>query len=157
MDQGTTSALEALAVLQRYFSSEDAIEMQSAISPSRRTYAALAQEHLALRELRRRLFGVEMSSEYCWEMLVTLYLAHFSGTRLSVTDISHTTGIPVATTVRWLAVLTSHSMITRTADPADGRRTWIGLRGEAVKRLNTFFQRQQGKNFNVTHDVERAA
>lgn len=152
-----SQVLNALAVLQSYFD-RDKLTVASPVSQAGRSdYANLAQDHLALRALRRRMFGVEMSSEYCWDIIVTLYLARCSQTRMSITDVSYATGISAATVIRWLNVLTANAMLVRTADPMDGRRTWISLTDGAWKKVEAFFSHQQANSYSGSKKLSEAA
>ena len=156
-EQARSHALEALAVLQSYFSGD--VEAGTALRPARarQLYAKLAHEQLALRELRREAFGQELSNDHCWELIITMYLAACSDIQLSVMDIAHTTGVPAATTVRWLNVLTANDLLIRTADVSDGRRTWVSLKPSLIKRLDTYFERQLSGNFGKNLKWARAA
>lgn len=153
----TSQALHALAILQSYFDRDNCPKAVSAMSSGRSDYAALAQDHLALRALRRRMFGVELSSEHCWDVIVTLYLSKCAQTRMSITDVSYATGISAATVIRWLNVLSANDMLVRTADPLDGRRTWISLTNEAWKKVEVFFARQKAKSYTDIKKISEAA
>jgi DNA-binding MarR family transcriptional regulator len=119
--------------------------------------AQAARTNLALRNLRRQLLGTELSSEHCWELLLTLYVNWSQGARISVTDLANETCIAPATVIRWLTVLANNLMICREADPHDGRRTWISLTRAAVEKIEQVLAAQAFGAAQATTPVNRAA
>lgn len=129
-------AREALAILNQYFDdfSEDCRSpvRGSPDSAGGRQFRKLANDYLRSCMLRREILGAELSSEYCWAILVALYLSRCDCSRMCVTDIVYSTGIPTATVIRWLALLGSRRLVLRSPDRNDARRTWIVLNDSAV-------------------------
>lgn len=101
-------AREALAILNQYFDEfpEDwgSPVRGSPASARSRQLRKLANDHLRSCVLRKEVLGAELSSEYCWAILVALYLSRCDGSRMCVTDIVYATGIPTATVIRWPAL-----------------------------------------------------
>jgi DNA-binding MarR family transcriptional regulator len=62
-----------------------------------------------------------------WRILIELYIAEGDEKPLSVSDIWHISGIPNATTLRWLNLLAEHGLLVRKPDTNDRRRQWLGL------------------------------
>lgn len=129
-------ARKALEVLNQYF--DDCSEASSSpvggdpVSLSVGQMRKLAHNHLRSCLLRKEVLGAELSSEYCWAILMALYLSRCNASRMCVTDIVYATGIPTATVIRWLGLLTSRRLVFRSRDPNDARRTWIVLDDAAV-------------------------
>lgn len=134
-----TEVREALAILNQYFDdfSEDwgSAVRGSPASSGIRQLRKLANDHLRSSLLRKELLGADLSSEYCWAILVALYLSRCDGSRMCVTDIVYATGIPTATVIRWLALLSSRRLVLRSPDRNDARRTWIVLNDAAVRLI----------------------
>lgn len=129
-------ARRALEVLNQYF--DDSSESSSSalrgdpVSLSVRQKRELARSHLRSGLLRKEVLGAELSSEYCWMILMALYLSRCDASRMCVTDIVYSTGIPAATVIRWLTLLSSRGLVFRSPDRNDARRTWIVLDDTAV-------------------------
>lgn len=62
-----------------------------------------------------------------WRILIELYIADGENKPLSVSDIGHVSGIPIATTLRWLALLTEKDLLVRSPDAKDRRRHWLNI------------------------------
>ncbi|MCY1669465.1 MarR family transcriptional regulator [Novosphingobium sp. SL115] len=148
-----TRALEALSILQGLLIGEPACPASTSVTRRRGLFSQTAQTTLSLHQLRRDIFGAELASEHSWEIMLTLYVAWSQGSRISVTDLAHETGIATATVVRWLAVLANSQMVARAADPNDGRRTWISLTKAAIEKIEHFLGaqifRDQGTNLRI--------
>lgn len=131
-----TEVREALAILNQYFDNGSEGRVSPVpVSPASlgtRQLRKLANDHLRSSLLRKELLGAELSSEYCWAILVALYLSRCDASRMCVTDIVYSTAIPTATVIRWLALLSSRGLVLRSPDRTDARRTWIVLNDSAV-------------------------
>ncbi|WP_144908177.1 winged helix DNA-binding protein [Novosphingobium taihuense] len=62
-----------------------------------------------------------------WRIILEIYTARCEQKRLSISDIWHTTGLPGATSLRWLKLLEEKGLIVRQADINDKRRFWLHL------------------------------
>lgn len=62
-----------------------------------------------------------------WRILIELYIADGENEPLAISDIGHVSAIPIATTLRWLTLLSEHGLLDRTPDANDRRRHWLNL------------------------------
>lgn len=85
-------------------------------------------------ELREKRLPFLPSCNPGWKILIEIFIAHSENKPISITDLSHLSAIPTATSLRWLAILAEHGLVTRTPDTNDRRRTWLELTpaGQAV-------------------------
>lgn len=153
------SAIEALGVLTRYF------EQHSQLAPGDKDADLLplaksrlrqgAKAHLELCLLRKEILGPDISSEYCWAILMAIYLSQSDGVQICVTDIVYATGIPAASVIRWLAMLNSRGVVARSPDKKDGRRTWISLEPVGVAMIENYFAIEIARNPSKTGKCER--
>jgi len=96
---------------------------------------------LILRERRRRdsFFDPELFGEPAWDMLLELYVQKLDQSRISVSGLCSSSGVPATTALRWIGKLEHEGLIARRSDPLDQRRTWIELSPEAKFILDSYF------------------
>ncbi len=99
----------------------------------------LCDMELKLRNARRHHLPERCGGDAGWEILLQLDNAERQGRRSFTIDICADTGVPPTTTLRYLTKLDEAGLITRTADPDDGRRTEIRLAPDGQALLATVF------------------
>lgn len=99
----------------------------AAVSIARRIYALAAR--------RERRFGPELFSNPAWLMLLDLFVSEAEGRRLSVTALCLGSRKPLATALRYVAVLCDAGLTTRSADAVDARRSFVSLTDKARRSL----------------------
>lgn len=62
-----------------------------------------------------------------WRILLEVYVSEMQGRPISVSDICLATSIPMATSIRWLAVLYDRKLLQRIPDGMDKRRIWLEM------------------------------
>jgi DNA-binding MarR family transcriptional regulator len=67
-----------------------------------------------------------------WHILIEIYIAQAEAKPVSITDVGLLVNMPQSTTLRFLAILTDHHLVERTADPCDRRRIWVTLRNSGI-------------------------
>lgn len=151
-------ALDALEILQTLLLGHELDEAPCLSNMKRRTMLAHAANNaLAQRKRRCQILGQELASEPCWEILLTLYANWAQGSRMSVTDLAHETGIPSATVVRWLSALVDRKLVCREPDRSDGRRIWLGLTREAQDKVEQVLTAQTFAAERLRAPMVRAA
>lgn len=151
-------AIEALKLLQQLLlGQEPEMPVLSTVGQRRAFLARRAQHAIEARRKRREILGADLAAEPCWEILLTLYANWAKDTKISVTDLSYESGIPVATVVRWLAVLVQRGFVCRDTDPTDARRIWLRLTRTAVASLEHILTLESTSAPVQWQDVARAA
>jgi DNA-binding MarR family transcriptional regulator len=105
---------------------------------------AIAQSLLQARRHRGELFGTQLFADPAWDMLLALFAAAEKGDALSVSRLCAAAGVPQTTALRWLEQLEQSRLVFRTADPADARRTLIGIVPEAREKMRALVRRTAG-------------
>jgi CheY-like chemotaxis protein len=93
----------------------------------------------AVRRVRARVLAPELFADPCWDMLLDLYDAYLSGSRLTVSALAESAALPLTTTIRRLDLLAANELVIRTPDPSDRRRTFVELSDSGVDALARFF------------------
>jgi len=92
------------------------------------------------RRNRAHFFESELFADPAWDILLELYAAELGNYRVSVTALCAGACVPATTATRWIALLESKGLITRQADPLDGRRYFVLLRSETRSALESYFR-----------------
>lgn len=77
---------------------------------------------------------VTSGGEPAWDMLLTLFVAQAEGRHLPVSALCLATPVPVTTAHRWILVLTGSGLAVRIGDPEDGRRSYVYLFADGLRR-----------------------
>ncbi|OQW41578.1 MAG: hypothetical protein A4S12_08345 [Proteobacteria bacterium SG_bin5] len=91
------------------------------------------------RRLRDALFGVALFEDPAWDMLLDLFAAELEGARVSVSSLCIAAAVAPTTALRWIQRLTALGLLLRTPDPADGRRAFITLSGQASAAMRRYW------------------
>lgn len=101
---------------------------------------ANARQASRRRAVRKKILGADGAfSEPAWDMLIDLYIHEGEGKPVSTSSICIASGLPMSSALRLLQKLCETGAVTRTADPADGRRNFIRLAPEIRERLTEYF------------------
>jgi MarR family transcriptional regulator, temperature-dependent positive regulator of motility len=103
------------------------------------TASDLRDLELRLRRIRNRNFPVGYFSDFAWDILLDLDKASREGRRFVVSDAGSEAGIPLTTTVRYIAKLERDGYIQRETDPNDRRRTFVSLTELGAQALDATF------------------
>jgi DNA-binding MarR family transcriptional regulator len=92
-----------------------------------------------LRRKRQEAFPAKLFGDPTWEILLQLYAAHLDGHRMSISRLTRCTRVALTTVLRRLGVLEEKGLVTRSNDPFDGRRVYVGLSFAGAEAMNRCF------------------
>lgn len=87
------------------------------------------------RKLREQHLGSGLFADPSWDILLDLYASRLEGRRVSVSSLCVASAVPATTALRWIKNLEVRGLITRHADPADGRRMHMEISDDAAARV----------------------
>src|SRR3546814_14216668 len=88
-------------------------------------------------DLRDRYFDGDLFADPAWDMLLDLYLAAERNTRpVSISSLCIASAVPATTALRWIKTFEDLQLISRRADPSDGRRIFIQLVSETKRQMD---------------------
>jgi DNA-binding MarR family transcriptional regulator len=93
---------------------------------------------MRLKTLRARYFPEEHLDDAMWDMLLHLAMARLSGSKISVSDLGITVGVPDTTALRKIGELEAAGLVRRAPDPNDRRRSNLELVDGAFERLRSY-------------------
>lgn len=96
---------------------------------------------IKLRRMRNEVFPTGYFSDFAWDILLELDKAARQNRRYVVTDAGAETGIPLTTTIRYIAKLERDGYVQRETDPSDRRRSFVSLTTMGEDALETVFAR----------------
>ena len=79
--------------------------------------------------------GASSFADPAWDMLLELYAARLERRQVTVSSLYTAASVPAATAHRWIRVLEERKLIKRKADPKDGRRSFLELRGNTAASM----------------------
>ena len=91
-----------------------------------------------MRRLRQQFLPQSILAEPAWDILLTLYIGQENQVRINVSDVCASASVPAATATRWIKKLINLGLVEITANPMDGRASWVSLSGDATRRLENF-------------------
>ena len=89
--------------------------------------AAMLREIIRRRRLRSDFFPAEFFADPAWDILLDLAAARHEDKPVSISSLCIAASVPTTTGLRWIKALTDAGLLERTADPTDGRRSFITL------------------------------
>jgi hypothetical protein len=92
-----------------------------------------------LRQVRKRIFGKDMSSGPGWDILLNLFETHVSQLRDTVGSVCDGAELPGATGMRWIGRLEDKQFIRLIDDRFDGRRRFVELTETGVQLMTNYF------------------
>lgn len=94
---------------------------------------------IGARRARAEYLPEDLFSDPAWDILLELLRAEIAHHRACVTDLCRASRAPATTAVRYLRALAQRGMITRRADPHDGRRVYVELAPDVSEALRQYF------------------
>lgn len=91
------------------------------------------------RRLRGRLLPEDLFADPAWDMLLDLLQAELVQHRVPVSSLCIAAAVPATTALRWIKTLTDRGLLTRRADPHDGRRVFIEMSPPTSLAMRRFF------------------
>lgn len=99
--------------------------------------AALARAILTGRRRRGAVFEDVRFGEASWDIILDIYLAAQLGSKVDVSGLCATSGVPTTTALRHVDMLVCQGFAVREGDPNDARRTFLLM----SKKLETSLER----------------
>ena len=87
----------------------------------------IVSEMIRSRKKRAAVFSQSLFSDPAWDIVLTLFLAQIRKERITTSEVSNTTSIPLTTVHRWIETLEQKGWAGRTPDPNDQRRLFVEL------------------------------
>lgn len=100
---------------------------------------------LKARKLRHRVIGAGLFADPAWDMLLELYAAEIGQRKISVSSLCLASGSPGTTAMRHIGRICSQGLVSRERDPLDGRRWFVRLTPEGIRRLDSFMASIPGR------------
>lgn len=88
-------------------------KLRSLLSPPPRS-SVTEDQALCILELRRgrdAALGRDLFADPAWDILLELYAARLSDSRLAVRDLANSINLPERTAARWICVLAEHGLV----------------------------------------------
>jgi len=105
-------------------------------------FLAQTRAEIVRRRYRRDLLpDSQIFSDPAWDILLELFLADGTDTKLSVSAIGLDSGVPPSTVFRWIVVLEGCDLVRRVDDMADRRRHWIYLTKKGKSFMQAYFKK----------------
>ncbi len=101
--------------------------------------ARVIQMLCEIRQDRARFLPRKLLGEPGWDILLQLYAAHLDGQRMTITELTRSSGIAATTVLRWLKILGDEGLLWRTEDPFDMRRVFVSLSPPGEQALGAYF------------------
>lgn len=92
-----------------------------------------------LRDLRKKMLGMECFSGPAWDILLHLFESYVLQRRNTIGDVCDGSGLPATTTLRWLRRLEENGMISIYDDHLDNRRRFVELSAGGIKAMIDYF------------------
>jgi FixJ family two-component response regulator/DNA-binding transcriptional ArsR family regulator len=139
---GSPSVLddEAAAVQQEEvravgFDADRALALERTKKELRRVKSGLKAQ-----KVQRKIFGVDLVANPCWDMLLDLYEKMLLNRPVSVSSLALASGVPITTALRRMAKLEDLGLVRRGKDAADARRVFVELTEAGLDRLGRYFE-----------------
>ena len=94
------------------------------------------QKIIGLRKLRSKIFPSINFSDPFWEIILSLSYDSKIHRISFIKSICVESGLPNATALRYLDILTSRGVVYRSDDPKDGRRSLVSLTDESINSVD---------------------
>lgn len=114
----------------------------------------LLELEIRLRQARQNFFPSEIFSDPAWDML--LFLAHQeSGSRFhSTKSLCLSSGAPMTTALRYIALMEKCRLIQRFCDPRDGRRIFISLTDHGAMSIKKLLKFCSSKSTSIQRSAD---
>lgn len=91
------------------------------------------------RRQRGEFLPADLFADPAWDMLLDLLQAELVQHRVPVSSLCSAAAVPATTALRWIKTMTDRGMLTRRADPHDGRRVFIEMSRATSLAMRRFF------------------
>lgn len=91
------------------------------------------------RKLRAKFFPEHFFGDPCREMLIDLAESKAQGKQVYISSLCIASGVPQTTALRRIEDLEKAGLISRSKDPADGRRIIVDLTARGTERIKSYF------------------
>lgn len=95
---------------------------------------------IKFRAARSRYFPSDLFADPAWDILLDLYVAQLRQVRTPISAVCVGSQVPATTALRWIKVLEGKGMVTRVADPFDGRRVFLSLSRDTFEAMHQFLK-----------------
>jgi len=95
---------------------------------------------IRLRRARSRFFGKDLFADPVWDILLELYASELGQMKIAITALTQASAVPPTTALRWINALEASGLIIRSADPIDGRRTFVFLSPLGLEAMANYFR-----------------
>jgi DNA-binding MarR family transcriptional regulator len=106
----------------------------NAVMPNDQALREMAANLVAARRQRERYIPAGLLGEPAWDILLELYSHKFPQ---SMKAVAVGAGVPMTSTLRWVALLDRHGLVTQSPDPNDRRRTLAALTENGLAALSS--------------------
>jgi len=90
------------------------------------------------RRMRDAFFPAGLFEDPAWDMLLDLYAAELEGLRVSVSSLCIAAAVAPTTALRWITRMTDLGLLVRKPDPADRRRAFLAMSGQARTGMRNY-------------------
>lgn len=101
--------------------------------------AEMLRRMLVARRTRAKFFAEGLFADPAWDILLDLLMSELDGQRVTVSNLCVASNVPATTALRWIKTLEDAGLVSRRADPLDGRRFFIQLTKQAEEALRNYF------------------
>ena len=95
---------------------------------------------IAARAARQRYFASDLFADPAWDILLELYALECEQRRTSVSKLCIAAAVPSTTALRWIDKLYADGLLSRSADPLDGRRVWVSLSPQGLEAMLAYLE-----------------
>ncbi len=111
---------------------------------------ANARRCVRRRMLRRQLIGAPaLFGEPAWDMLIDLFIHQCERKPVSTSSLCIASGVPMSSALRMIQRLSEAGLVSRRADPSDGRRFFVELAPDVHQRLEAYFSAREEPEFKI--------
>jgi len=108
-------------------------------SSASKTSVSAVNSVIRARRLRDRYFTFGLFADPAWDILLDLLESELSQRRTSVSSVCGAAAVPATTALRWLKAMEEKGLVTRVADPLDGRRVFVELAPVTSEAMHAYF------------------
>ncbi|MBA3942608.1 MAG: hypothetical protein C0520_15480, partial [Sphingopyxis sp.] len=111
---------------------------------------ANAKRTVRRRMLRRQLIGApSLFGEPAWDMLIDLFIHSCERKSVSTSSLCIASGVPMSSALRMIQRLCDARLVSRRADPTDGRRFFVELAPDVRQRMEAYFAAREEPEFKA--------
>ena len=101
------------------------------------------REAMARRADRTKFLPAHLFADPAWDMLLDLYYSDLMQRRITISSLCIASNVPATTALRWIKALQADGLISRQADPLDGRRHFVALTSTGMTAMKAIFSIQR--------------